>query len=717
MRGRQPCQSERIQSVGNPIPVEPPRPHTTLQTHNLVLSSLEVGFKDILDAQSEFIPLDFKSRIKASGARDYGEDVADRNIGVNGHNLELPQVQAFYAQSTDSHPLPKSKGVPIADMPRPYQGDVAAQSHTSKPPSLGAGLGTKSPDSSSACAYQHGGTPHVPHLPQQKPTMPRQDLAQRPTTSETVPQHQSSRKNAKTNSDMGYASPRSKVRRLAYRGGPALPLTPLRNSPDLSADRSGPVTLELHPALRPTAVEGAGAGPGQASKGHNASTTLADQQIESADEVHARKGEHGIRPPSSQRAFSLKPSTKRRSCTISSATSSTKGYNAYFIRSSVASSAASFETAIDTTAPVYHIHPQPADPTKAARRASIPSGFAKVDSHDTVITHTAPSPRAKSATARHDLGNVNDTHQHRKSLTSELKTDDLPEVIPPRSSSLRNWSISSTTPTASDTSSNPFQRPQSRNTATTSVDLGKDFLLKTASQLSIGHVRIPPSAEAPQSTSLNIDDYTSSDDDSLEPRIPRGAGEEELLFSTSGYGPSSQLPGLFDALTSSPPRHIAITDDSLSSRPRSSASSSSANYSHKPFSTPGGALSPRRRYILDTAADSDSDSDSDFDDAQTWHGGGDAYTTSGMSLSPARRIRHTRRLSALGSHYPAPDVIEEERDWGKIDVAAAVRQRKEEKARKRAAATSTRRRVPKGKGKERGMGVEGDAGRWADVEC
>ncbi|KAL7941515.1 hypothetical protein V8C42DRAFT_334796 [Trichoderma barbatum] len=38
------------------------------------------AFVDILDAQGELKPYDFRSRVQASGSRDYGEDVADRNI-------------------------------------------------------------------------------------------------------------------------------------------------------------------------------------------------------------------------------------------------------------------------------------------------------------------------------------------------------------------------------------------------------------------------------------------------------------------------------------------------------------------------------------------------------------------------------------------------------------------------------------------------------------
>jgi len=75
------------------------------------------GFKDLLDAQSEIKPADFRSRVKASGARDYGEDVADRNIGENGSNLESSPVQAFYAHAPN--PLAQQEptmGVSIADI-------------------------------------------------------------------------------------------------------------------------------------------------------------------------------------------------------------------------------------------------------------------------------------------------------------------------------------------------------------------------------------------------------------------------------------------------------------------------------------------------------------------------------------------------------------------------------------------------------------------------
>jgi hypothetical protein len=70
-------------------------------------SSFHGGFVDILDAQSNFIPTDFRHRLLATGARDYGEDVADRNMGENGTNLDSAETRAFYSSNSgDGAPAP-----------------------------------------------------------------------------------------------------------------------------------------------------------------------------------------------------------------------------------------------------------------------------------------------------------------------------------------------------------------------------------------------------------------------------------------------------------------------------------------------------------------------------------------------------------------------------------------------------------------------------------
>lgn len=720
-------------------PVEAYRhPVIARQRSNPSLRASGRGFKDILDARSELKPLDFKSRIKASGARDYGEDVADRNIGENGHNLELPQVQAFYAKATDADLLDKSKCVPMANMSSPYRRDAAVlQPRITKPHPIDPGLRTKSLNSSSAHAYQHQRAVHVSqHSPAEAPGI-RHTSDQRPTTSDAVPYHQLLNAYDARDASPESTSERSRVRRLAYRGGPPLHFSPLRNALDMSVDGSGVGSPKHRLTSPPLLKQKPDVGSQDASKDNKETAIPADWKNEPAHQVHAHSDEHDARPPSSQRSFALKPSTKRHSHTAPSVASTSKGYHTHSVKPSAASSIASNHTAIDTTAPTQR---HQGHSVKAARRLSLPAGISKADI-DVGAVENAPSPCINGGAARYGSSNARDNHERTKSLTSSLmrlNMEELTEAIPPRTSSLRNWSISSATPTTSDTSSNPFPRPQSQNTATTSVDLGKDFVIKNTSQLSIGDV---PTLRSPKkSIAFNIDDYVSSDDDSIEPRLPRGEGEEDLLFSTAGYGTSFQLPGLFDALASSPPRgQMAVADDPFLSRPRSSASlPPGAGYFHRPFGGLPGSLSPRKRYILDTAADYDDDDEDDNDTTQSWGHGGEAYTTSSALSSPGRGgvgvgVRHTKRLSALGSHHypqahahahPAqqPDVIEEERDMSKIDVAAAVRQRKEGKARKRAAAAAEKRRLLKGKGKELAAtttaGVQADeGGRRADVEC
>jgi len=80
--------------------------NTTYKRHDSVLSTR--GFIDILDAQSEIRPSDFRSRVRASGARDYGEDVAERNLGENGIDLSSPSVQEFYLLNKGAVPAAPS---------------------------------------------------------------------------------------------------------------------------------------------------------------------------------------------------------------------------------------------------------------------------------------------------------------------------------------------------------------------------------------------------------------------------------------------------------------------------------------------------------------------------------------------------------------------------------------------------------------------------------
>lgn len=59
-------------------------------------TSMRTGHVDLLDAQGGLKPYDFRSRLHAAGARDYGEDVAERNMGENGVDVRSTAAQEFY---------------------------------------------------------------------------------------------------------------------------------------------------------------------------------------------------------------------------------------------------------------------------------------------------------------------------------------------------------------------------------------------------------------------------------------------------------------------------------------------------------------------------------------------------------------------------------------------------------------------------------------------
>ncbi|KAK4671035.1 hypothetical protein QC764_605920 [Podospora pseudoanserina] len=88
-------------------------------------------FRDILDAHSELKPPDFRARVKAAGAKDYGEDVAERNMGENGFDLESEHVKAFY----NSHPsAPRPRRSAPALNPRSSRHTIREAQNGQQPP-------------------------------------------------------------------------------------------------------------------------------------------------------------------------------------------------------------------------------------------------------------------------------------------------------------------------------------------------------------------------------------------------------------------------------------------------------------------------------------------------------------------------------------------------------------------------------------------------------
>ncbi|KAI0541577.1 hypothetical protein GGR58DRAFT_433653 [Xylaria digitata] len=162
---------------------------------------------------------------------------------------------------------------------------------------------------------------------------------------------------------------------------------------------------------------------------------------------------------------------------------------------------------------------------------------------------------------------------------------DVGAPAPERTSSIRHRRHGSvTSETAMSTlSSNPF-RPQSGHTTSTSIDFSPMFpcaylsksippvpdlpFLKPTQPIAentadiLSPARSPSIAHRRQSNEFFLEDYASSDNRSST-SLSRSSYEKDLLFSETGFGVSgdqvSSLPGLFDVPASSPGLSISQT--------------------------------------------------------------------------------------------------------------------------------------------------------------
>ncbi|ROW09705.1 hypothetical protein VMCG_02456 [Cytospora schulzeri] len=313
-------------------------------------------------------------------------------------------------------------------------------------------------------------------------------------------------------------------------------------------------------------------------------------------------------------------------------------------------------------------------------------------------------------------------------LSSPLEAD---EQVPERPSSTHNGSTSEASKSESTGSSNVYSmnsdRPHSRHTASTSLDSTQAFSIRKSEENSISVSKGQPatsSSWSPEtlSTAFNIDDYVSSDDESFttarKRTRPSAEGEEDLLFKP-GYGITGvALPGLeeIEEDTVYPTHHYR------SSRSSSVSSDGSAAIAAGPvdnrFSMARDIPMPLRQVRSDPEMelyggtfgrssmrnyfrDSEMSASAGEERGMPFAAGFDDYflplsiTTTANSENGVHDdvLASNLRLSALG-HPQDGDVgtdsgavnsaAEMIREKGRVDIATAIRIRKEEKARKRA---------------------------------
>ncbi|CAK7240075.1 MAG: hypothetical protein STHCBS139747_001512 [Sporothrix thermara] len=306
-----------------------------------------------------------------------------------------------------------------------------------------------------------------------------------------------------------------------------------------------------------------------------------------------------------------------------------------------------------------------------------------------------------------------------------LQPGETDTLTPGRANTNRHWSMSSTTPTTSSSSSAAYGRPYSRHTANTSIDFSTDPPSSTTLGSGLTHSRRgsvkkmqsfdQDAKQTPavlQSLQYEVDDDVSSDDDSfIGGQRERSACEEDLLFG-SGYGKNGmQLPGLQDAFSA--PTPITRARNPRDNRRQSlSEPPLMANFALRPMASDDSldldSIRIRRKRPTGDVESVLMKSVSREELASQFQG------------SPARRSE-TKRMSALlemtttteplhksdGEAFDidsllfhsssSPHLIHcndvgeqmsEKEDPETVDVATAVRLRKENKARKRASVMS-----------------------------
>ncbi|KAI3337927.1 hypothetical protein F4824DRAFT_460685 [Ustulina deusta] len=500
------------------------------------------GYVDLLDAQSMIKPSDFYGRVQATGAKSYGEDVADRNREEKGSNLDATKAQDIYSNSAGGewHSVISKDVDDDSDdePPRPLR-----IRH-----SVSSGLRSKRTSSHTPDSFPKRTSSRLP--PQNAADMPKVMTRIKSARSERA------------------ARRKSMPSFLASASGEALQSS--------SAGREGkdrdhdvfPDSLRRH-ARSATLHEREYAKPNISSKRQS----LAPSHVE----IQSLQKRNDLDKPLPALPTSSRNNSRRR--TIS--------HNNAVVESRLLAKRQSLQAIISTSrGEIYEDTYRQKKSLQAAQPSSDRNSARRqlgstTDLQD--IFYSSPvqqpddisqviSPRAKDTDNKSHSSQSN--HLQKQNVISLpnpsfMVGSETGNPIPDRSSSLRHWSLTSET-AMSTLSSNPF-RPQSGHTTTTSIDFSPMFphahlndsippvpdipflkslqsipkntstIASPSPSLSIGHRR--------QSSEFILDDYASSDESS--PSLSRSSYEKDLLFSEKGYGvfgdQLSGLPGLFDA--------------------------------------------------------------------------------------------------------------------------------------------------------------------------
>ncbi|KAI1367623.1 hypothetical protein F5Y08DRAFT_49767 [Xylaria arbuscula] len=540
-------------NVGGPSAFERPVPSPGLVSlySNSVRSSepgKPKGYVDLLDAQSMFKPLDFHSRVQAAGARNYGEDVADRNVVDCNRDMTSSPLEAARAQDTIlSHASgyePPSVSRDVDDdsndePPRPRRVRNSTISNR-RPKSIGPHTPGSFPKRTSSRV--------PPHPMDETPkTMTRTESArsERAARRKSMPSYMAS---------TAGQTPRSTS---AVRKGK-------HNDVDAFPD-----SLKPH-ARSATAYDREYAKPNISSKRQSL--------VPSHDGFSTNLQRNDLDKPLPTLPTTSRNHSKRRTITTNTTVVESRLLEKRQSLQGMTSSSRG-EIYEDTYQKKKSL--QAAHSSRGQNSARHQLG-STTDLQDFFYSSPAQQPDHESQivppathTATQDHLSRLDHLQNHSIISLPAKNVETGSVIPDRISSLRRWSQTSET-AMSTLSSNPF-RPQSGHTTNTSVDFSPLFPRAYINELippvpDISHIKSRettsrntspiPSSTLPlpipndhQPDEFFLEDHAS--DGASSPIPSSGSYEKDLLFSDTGYGVSgdqiSGLPGLFDvAMPASP---------------------------------------------------------------------------------------------------------------------------------------------------------------------
>ncbi|RYP44417.1 hypothetical protein DL768_009119 [Monosporascus sp. mg162] len=513
------------------------------------------GFVDLLDAQSAIRPSDFYGRVKAAGTKDYGEDVASRNIGENGVDINSPEAREFYLNTFGTIPT-SVYGNSEDDRPR----------RPSKRHSIGVGSRTR-PFTSSSHDVHH----KIDYLRVPRELTPEDHFLKISVTSTANRRKSLHSYVAASSSTLRSDNPPRgrKSRELDTR----ILHNPRQQMPEGALGTDSDFVTELRFSRKPNRI----------TKKDREPVTPWDTLAFELSQRRGRRDSDFSTTSWEEHQVPVEPASRRRTVHYTPSPvivkPASKRYTLQSLQNIQTHNQEAFRRDSDSSGHIELTIPMPSERVRSRRDLGAPT------SPQVSPLPQKPPPATEFNSSPKYLGGLNESGRsaRARSIAStsnkSVKQHHNEVIIPGRNSSLRNYSLSSETTAYSTLSSNPF-RPQSRHTPSTSIDLTPTvpplnfanfsqntlpFTMNAATQKGQDMNSTPGSSPAKSVSKFKRhqrpppsgnDDYASSDDSLETPHKPIAESEKDLLFAENGYGfDGSQLPGLpglFDAAVSRP---------------------------------------------------------------------------------------------------------------------------------------------------------------------